>query len=346
MTAASLPQRPTLVTLARQIGVSRQTVSNVINAPHLVKPSTRERVLKAVIESGYRPSVAARTLRTNRSMMLGLRLFPINNGITRAVMDRFLHQLATIAHAHGYRLTLFTAADDNEELDQLLELAQRGAIDGCVLTDTSATDRRPEVLSAEGIQFVSFGRPWGQPGATHPWVDVDGGAGTAKATAYLRSLGHERIGFLGWPAGSGVGDDRHSGWLRTLSPPGRTDADVLTVRVEDGTHSGAQGMHRLLEAGATAIVCTSDTLALGAASAALKVGIALPVIGFDDTPTAAALGMSSVAQPLEEAAVAILEALVAILTDRAVEPRTTLLEPDLVLRAEGPFRIPQPPERN
>ena len=64
--------RPTLISLAKELGVSRQTVSNVINAPHLVKPTTRERVREHIERSGYRPSAAARALRTNRTKIVGI----------------------------------------------------------------------------------------------------------------------------------------------------------------------------------------------------------------------------------------------------------------------------------
>lgn len=341
MASPTAPQRPTLVSLAREVGVSRQTVANVINAPHLVKPSTRERVLKAILESGYRPSLVGRTQRTNRSMMLGLRLLPLHGGVTRAVMDRFLHFLAKVAHAHGYRLTLFTAADTNEELAQLLELAQKGAIDAAILTDTTDGDARPDVLAAERVNFVAFGRPWGRPESTHSWVDVDGSAGTAAATAQLIAAGHERIGFLGWRDMTGGGEDRRAGWERTLPQSVAAEAGRLFVGMEDSLEDGFIGAQRLAERGATALVCASDVLAMGAASSVRTSGQDVPVIGFDDTPAAAALGLSSVAQPLEEAAVEILATLVAILAGTQQAPTHTLLAPKLVLRSGGPCRPPQ-----
>ena len=93
--------RPTLVSLARELGVSRQTVSIVLNAPHLVRPETRERVAKAIEESGYRPSAAAQALRRQRSLTLALRLYPSTDGINGAVMDRFLHSLVEQAETLG-----------------------------------------------------------------------------------------------------------------------------------------------------------------------------------------------------------------------------------------------------
>lgn len=304
--------KPTLVTLARDLGVSRQTVSNALNAPHRVKPATLERVLGAIADSGYRPSVAGRQLRTRRSMNLAMRLHPSSDGINGSVLDRFLHALTEAAQHHGYRLTLFTANDEPGEVAAMDELLSTADIDGFVLTSTHHGDARAAWLLANRVPFVSFGRPWSADsdpfGSEHAWVDVDGGAGTAEATRLLRDLGHDRVGFLGWPAGSGVGDDRRDGWARTLHAAGATDTDVeqWSVGLPDTVSNGARGGHELLGRGVTAVVCASDSLALGALTAWRQADLDLSgpprVIGFDDTPVAAAIGLSSVRQPIERAA--------------------------------------------
>ena len=108
-------RRPTLASLASELGVSRQTISNVLNAPHKVKPATRERIQAAIAAAGYRPSAAARQLRTQRSMNLGMRLFPATDGINGAVLDRFLHALTEAAQSAGYRLPLCCADADRAD---------------------------------------------------------------------------------------------------------------------------------------------------------------------------------------------------------------------------------------
>jgi DNA-binding LacI/PurR family transcriptional regulator len=304
--------KPTLVSLARELGVSRQTVSNAINAPHRVNAATLERVRTAIAESGYRPSVAGRQLRTRRSMNLAMRLYPTADGINGSVLDRFLHALTEAAQRHGYRLTLFTADDDAGELAAIDELLSTADVDGFVLTSSHHEDPRSTWLLDRDVPFVSFGRPWSATAdpymAPHPWVDVDGGAGTAEATRVLLDGGYRRIGFLGWPAGSGVGDDRRSGWERTMREAGLVDSDLedLSEAVTDTVADGARAGHELRRRGATAVVCASDSLALGAFTAWRQLGVDMsagpPVIGFDDTPVAAAMGLSSIRQPLERAA--------------------------------------------
>ncbi len=332
----STTTRPTLEIVAKHAGVSRQTVSNALNAPHVVKAATLQRVRAAIDELGYRPSSAARQLRTRRSRVLGLRLEPVQDGINGAVLDRFLHALTDSAQERGYRVMLFTAADDRQEIARYGELLDTDDLDAFVLTSTHRDDRRAAWLAEHGIPFVTFGRPWAaQGGPTHPWVDVDGRAGTRAAVDHLRELGHRRIGFLGWPEGSDLGADRAAGWAMAMAGTGLPVADLITLRVgvPDGVASGAQGTERLLaDAHPTAIVAASDSLALGALTVARRNRVA--VVGFDDTPVAAAVGLSSVAQPLTAAARAAVDLLLAQLdpTDPAPDSEV-LLTPHLIRRA-------------
>lgn len=310
--------RPTLVSLANELGVSRQTVSNVINAPHLVRASTRERVQAAITASGYRPSAAAQALRSQRSNTLGLRLYPTTDGINGAVMDRFLHCVVEQAEALGHRVMLLTAADDRAEAELLTDLVERNSIDACLLSATTENDPRIDALQQAGVRFGAFGRPWGhEAGATHLWADVDGRAGMRRATEHLLSRGHEMVGFIGWPEGSGTGDDRHAGWLDALraAMPG-LDADELeqfSVRLPDGVAEGVAAMAELAERGCDAVVCASDSFAVGAQEVLRgeHENAFVPVIGFDDTPVARALGLSSIAQPVEQAATLLVRRLLA-----------------------------------
>ncbi len=360
-----MDSRPTLETVAERAAVSRQTVSNVLNAPHLVRPETLARVLEAIDEVGYRPHAAARQLATRRSQVIGLRLTPTVDGINGAVLDRFLHAFTEQAQVRGYHVMLFTASDDNGEIAQYSELLDTLQLDGFVLTATHHGDPRTRWLMQHDVPFVTFGRPWDtedpQVGG-HAWVDVDGRAGTRAATEHLLAAGHRRIAFLGWPDGSDTGDDRRAGWRRAMHLAGVADheLDALDVGVPDGVSHGARAAERLRALMApTAYVCTSDSLALGALAATRAVGdepmtgadlaradvsAERPaVIGFDDTPVARAVGMSSVAQPLTEAAGRALTLLLEQMGARrdgadvrAAGDRQVLLVPNLVVRGSTP----------
>lgn len=328
-------KKPTVQSLAAELHVSRQTVSNVLNAPHRVHPDTRRRVEEAIARSGYRPSVAARALRNQRSMSIGLRLPAVGDGINGAVMDGFLHALVEQADARGYRIVLFTARSTTDELGQVAQLRESNAIDACVLTDTFLGDARPAQLADRGVPFVAFGRPWDAPG-DHAWVDVDGRAGTMAATRHLRSLGHDRIGFIGWPDESGVGADRRSGWAAALGADD-DQLDDLAVATTDSVGNGAQAMRELLGRGISAVVCASDSLALGALTELRSARQGGGVVGYDDTPVARAVGLSSVRQPVIEAATAVLDLVIGQLDDEIADNPHVLLAPTLISRVVADF---------
>lgn len=161
----------TIADVARLAGVSRQTVSNVLNSPEVVKEETRQRVLAAVETLGYRVSAAARQMRTGRSRLLAVRIETIQDGMN--VFDRFLHGLTESAAKAGYRVLLYTATDDENEIDTIDQLLGEFEPDGFVLTSTHHGDPRAAWLAERDLPFVSFGRPWGALDAGYPWVDVE-----------------------------------------------------------------------------------------------------------------------------------------------------------------------------
>ena len=305
---------PTVTDVARVAGVSRQTVSNVMNSPGIVKPDTRARVEAAIGALGYRPHASARRLRTRRSSTIGIRLDPMIDGISGSVLDRFLHALTEQADARGLRVLLFTATTPEDEIAQMRRLNDGADVDGFVLTSTTAGDPRTAWLLEQGISFVTFGRPWGSDDLTRPshlWVDVDGYAGLRAATRAQQDAGATRIGYIGWPSPSGTGDDRRRGWHDAMIERGAVsaaDLERLEVVTTDGVSQGTAAMQQLARtaAGIDAVLCASDALALGAMIANPA---RVPVTGYDNTPIAAAIGLSSVDQPVDEVAAGVLELL-------------------------------------
>lgn len=349
-----MASRVTIVDLAKQLGVSRQTISNVLNAPHRVKEDTRLRVAKAIEESGYRPSAAARQMRTHMSRNVGMRLHRAGDGMNDAVMTGFLHGLTEAAHSHGYRVTLFCADSDEEEITRYEELVSEAGLDGFILTNTNHDDKRAIWLSERGLPFVAFGRPWRSASnlsetshswvdldAKHSWVDVDGRSGTREATEHFICLGHRKIGYIGWPDGSGVGGDRRSGWLEAMAAHfGTGDTASLAYYGEDTAASGSSGAAYLLDQGATAFICCSDSMALGASAylrQSSQPSLASSVIGFDNTPVAAAVGLSSVSQPVKAAASEAMRLMLGHLNKPSAKPEHVLLRPRLELRDFQPF---------
>ncbi|MGV8882760.1 MAG: LacI family DNA-binding transcriptional regulator [Rhodoglobus sp.] len=338
-----MAQLPTVEDVARAANVSRQTVSNVLNSPEIVKPDTRDRVQSAIAELGYRPHASARRLRTRQSSTIGIRMDPMTNGISGSVLDRYLHALTEQAAKRGMRIMLFTATDPDDEIDQFRTLRDGADVDAFVVTGTRYSDPRISWLSAEKVPFVSFGRPWGEVDADHLWVDVDGYAGVYEATKHLIGRGLTRIGFFGWPEGSGTGDERRRGWTTAMVEQfGHSEAELeaLTTRIEESVPQARRAMEQLIASDLDALVCVSDSLALGALMAVNEAGRkSFPVIGFDNTPVAQAVGLSSVEQQLDQVAVGTLELLMGDTGTRVLQPgegspetRHRLITPKLVVR--------------
>ena len=333
---------PTLATVAEEAGVSRQTVSNALNSPELLRPDTLARVQRAIELLGYAPNRAARSLRTRSSHLVGLRVDPAVEDSANALMDRFVHSLVESTEVAGYHVLLFTADGDHEATDPYAELLRSASVDAFVITDTFRGNPHAAWLTEHGVPFVAFGRPWEEPASRHPWVDVDGRAGVELAVDHLVERGHSRIAWVGWQKGSFIGEDRRAGWFSRMHdhglPTGR-----LSARGDDTLEFGMRAAHALLDLSEadrpTALLCASDTVAMGALRAldarGLRAGSDLAVVGFDDSIAAqvSTPPLTSVRQPLEEVAVEVVRYLGDLLSHRPIPEPGCVLAPTLSIRA-------------
>jgi DNA-binding LacI/PurR family transcriptional regulator len=332
---------PTLADVAERAGVSRQTVSNAVNNPELLRPDTLARVQDAISELGYSPNRAARNLRTRASHLIGLKFNPAQEGTANAAMDRFVHSLVETAGDSGYHLLLFSGSGEDDAVGAVAgydDLLRSTAVDAFIVTDTYLGNPQAAWLTQRRAPFVAFGRPWDNPDATHVWVDVDGAAGTELATQHLFEKGHTRIAWIGWRKDSFIGEDRRSGWTRAMHARDLPTTG-LASRVEDTVPSGREAASVLLdEASPTAFVCASDTLAMGVLHALGDRGIHwgqdVAVVGFDDSQVAQVVpgGLTSVRQPLEQVAVELVKALEGLLSTPPVAGPGVLLSPTLAVR--------------
>jgi DNA-binding LacI/PurR family transcriptional regulator len=331
---------PTLADVAELAGVSRQTVSNAVNNPDLLRSDTLLRVQDAIATLGYLPNRAARNLRTRASHLIGLRIMAAQEGTANATMDRFVHSLVDTSGEAGYHVLLFSG-DPIDPLAGYDDLLRSTAVDAFVVTDTYLGNPQAAWLQSRRAPFVAFGRPWADPEATHPWVDVDGAAGCDLATSHLLDRGHERIAWIGWRKDSFIGEDRRSGWSRAMRSRGLPTSG-LASRVEDTVSSGRGASAVLLdEAHASAFVCASDTLALGVLHTLAERGLApgrdVAVVGFDDSQVAQVVppGLTSVRQPLEDVAAEVVAALERLLGHPPVAHPGVLLVPTLAVRGSS-----------
>ncbi|MFG2041663.1 LacI family DNA-binding transcriptional regulator [Dactylosporangium sp. NPDC048998] len=325
--------------VAAAAGVSKQTVSNVLNYPERVRPETRERVERAVAELDFQPNRLARALKASSSGMIACRIEPIASDALTSWQDRFLHALVEAGQASERHVMLFAADDAEQEAATCIRLWRTGTVDGVVICDPRPDDIRPAQLLVAQVPFVCFGRA-SEHGGEVSWVDIDNTRGVELVVDHLVDAGHRRIGFLGFPDGHRVGDDRSNGWVAAMDRHGLLAGSYrLDVRGQDTFTSGAKMARQLLERAdpPTALIAVSDTLAAGALQAVRDLGLTpgdqVALVGYDDTPSAEVMDLSSVRQPLSHAGAEIVQALIPGQAGSA--PLSVLLEPELIVRGSS-----------
>ncbi|MEU8515719.1 LacI family DNA-binding transcriptional regulator [Kitasatospora sp. NPDC048722] len=330
----------TIEEVARAAGVSRQTVSNALNAPHRVRPDTLERVTAAIRELGYQPDQSARSLRSGARRTIGY-LSPVDDPFDpNPLMAGFLEALVDAAGAQGLRVLLFRPAPGTSDapgagdalaaIDALVAARQ---VDGLVLADVLRDDPRIAHVARVGVPFTTFGRTG--PGEPQHWVDIGNGPAMAAVVRHLAERGHRRLGYLGGPEDLPWMAERRAGFLAEVRRLG------LTAEVAAGSDVAAlRGLlHRPDRP--TAVAAASDLLALDVYEAVraggLTVGREVAVTGFHDTPLCRHLhpALTSVRLPLRAIAAALVERLLGqVRGDRA--PGAGLeLPTELVVRASS-----------
>lgn len=342
MLRRSREEPPTLATVAEAAGVSRQTVSNAVNNPELLRPDTLSRVRAVIEKLGYQPNRAARQLRTRTSHLIGMRVDPSTDRGSE-LMDRFVHSLVRSAGRDGKHVLLFSGNPDNP-VDGYDALLRSTAVDAFVVTDTYAGTPQVALLKERGAPFVTFGRPWGASDADVPadwaWVDVDGAHGARIATEHAFGAGYRRVAWLGWDD-TPIGEDRRSGWEAATRDAGR-DPEGLFVTTTDNADAARMAAHRALESpGVDAFCCASDPIAIGVlhalAERGLRPGTDVGVTGFDDSFAARVSwpGLTSVRVPLEDVAERLVVQISMVLSHRPIHERGVMLQPTLKVRGSS-----------
>ena len=335
-------ERATLVDVALAAQVSRQTVSNVLNNPGKVSPATAAKVRFEIDRLNFRPNLAARSLRQRKANALGIELNATGRHRLGNIQDSFLVELTVAAREQDAHIITFAVEDYLEPISEYERLLATQMVSGFVLTNTRHDDPRPAWLRAHEVPFVSFGQVWDDPAFT-AWADVDGGSGIAQGVRHLVAQGYAPIGYLGWPPGSPVGDDRRSGWVSATTDLGVHDPALQEVPPQD-LPAAAAAVRSLLErvGNGGAIVCASDTLAFIAYQVmrdqGQRPGTDIGLIGFDDTDFAQEFGLTSVQQPLAEIAQTLLTYLTGAESGAVAPSRGVLFDPAVIPRRSTDHR--------
>ncbi len=323
----------TLKDVALRAGVTKQTVSNVINKRPVVSSDTRERVERAIAELGYTPNLLARGLATGQTMMVGLVVPTIANPFYAELVE----DLERYLEVEGYSIALCTTYGDADRARRQLEILKRRYIDGLILADDGNVGHHVDLLAEMALPFVLCASETENPsGATV--VTFDHGHAGYLAAQHLRDLGHREIAVVGDLPAHQV---RLEGAQRALAEASLT---IAPSRVRATTVSSQLGgfeaaMSVLTEhPEVTAVMATHDLLALGVLQAAAELGRAVPgglsVVSIDDIAAArqAHPPLTTVAFAKQGMARKSTEFLVRALKSGRQRPGVTSLSPELVVR--------------
>ena len=339
----------TIEHIAALAGVSRSTVSRVLNNHPRVSPDVRERVRQVIAEHGYTPHAAARSLagsRTNVICLFSLR------GAATIFSDQFIPPLvqgiSEICNERGYFLLLSMV--QIEMATSLYQRIVRGShCDGIITLASDVDDALLELIVEDRTPFVLIGRHPSFPQVTS--VDAENVAGAQQATAHLVRLGHCRIATITGPLDAATGIDRRDGYLAALREAGLPTAPELIVEGTFGQESGHAAMRTLLALPErpTAVFVASDSMAAGALAAIREAGLRVPediaVVGFDDSPIASLTSptLTTVRQPIYRLGAEAARLLIDQLQDGPPEPQRERLPVEMVIRDScGARRQPHP----
>jgi DNA-binding LacI/PurR family transcriptional regulator len=333
-------ERPTLEAVAQRAGVSRATVSRVVNGSTTVAATIREAVNRAVDELGYVPNQAARSLVTQRTDSIALILPETANrvfsddlffpaiirgvGMELEAADKQLVLMMTGSEAGHHRVERYAVA---------------GHVDGVMFASIHGADPLPGLLARRGIPVVCSGRPMtAEPPV--PYVDVDHAGGVAAAVRHLVGAGRRRIATIAGPQDMVAGIERLAGYHASLSEAGLPE---LVAPGDFTRESGIAAMRDLLDRdpGLDAVFAASDLMAHGALQTLRDSGRRVPddvaVIGFDDFEISRYSDppLTTVRQPIAEAGRVMARQMLRMISGDPDVPSSVVLPTELVVRASA-----------
>jgi len=332
--------RPTQRQIAEEVGVSRTTVSFVLNdVPGTrISPETRQRILEVAHRLNYYPDAAARTLVSGRTCTIG---FVLCQSPDRVFADAFLpevlHGVGDAIQQSGFRVLLHSVEDVTAP-EAYIGLVREKHTDGIIFSGPRLDDQQLLRLGAEGFPVVLLGQ---LPGSGIPFVDVDNVGAAKRAANHLLSLGHWRVGMItNAPLAYTAARDRLAGYRQALEEDG-VPFDAELVRYGDfREESGRVAMNQLLDLSEppTAVFVASDLVAFGALVAIKQRGLTIPddvaLVGFDDVQLAHYVDppLTTVQLPAYDLGYWAATLLIQLIGGEPVEEQEILLQTELVVR--------------
>jgi LacI family transcriptional regulator len=328
----------TLEDIAILAGVSRSTVSRVVNGHPSVRNNVRKRVLNVIESTGYSPNAAARTLALQRSQTLGL-ILPLSISIffTDPYYPHLTKGIAQACNQYDYTLAFFLVNSKDEEEKIFSRISRKGLLDGVIVQSGQQGDQEiiGRMLDAN-MPLVVVGRPFRSDNVSY--IDIDNINAARNAVSHLVRAGRQRIATITGPVNSTVGIDRKEGYRKALIERGR-EIDEGLIREGDFTEAGGYyAMQQLLPANPDAVFAASDIMAIGAMRAALDAGLRIPediaFVGFDDLPiaTLSDIQLTTIRQPVVSFGAKAVEILIDLIENGISPPRHIIMDTELVIR--------------
>ena len=326
--------RKTIEHVAQLAKVSKATVSRVINNSPKVTPKTRDRVMKAIKETGYYPNATARRLTTNKAETIGL-IIPspqdktFGNPFYTEILRGFTHQ----AKIEGYDLLLFI----NEHQFNYSQLFHDRRVDGLLLVGVNRSDNGIIQLSENNFPYILTGKIDYKEAN---YIDADNRGGAYQAVSYLVDLGHKRIGYLGGSFDFVFNQERFEGYLQVLKEHNLEYGKELTMESINTEESGYDATRKLLESSLfpTAIFVANDLDAIGVMKAIKERSLRIPedisLIGFDDIQLASYTEptLTTVRQPIYKMGITAIRLLIQLIEKKDKGPLKVELPTQLIIR--------------
>lgn len=328
----------TLEEIGKLAGVSRATVSRVINNYPHISPEIRERVEKVIAETGYQPNMIARSLASDRSNIIGLVIPSQAYAVfTDPYFPRLIQGISQAANQSRLTLSLFLFHSREEEEYTMKSILSTGLLDGLIITADRKEDSIIPRLVKRNMPFVVIGRPDANPEKCH-FVDTDNVEGAHMAMEYIISLGYRRIGLIG-SAQNTAGDDRYNGYIDMLKKHDIPIDENLVAFGDFSLKSGVEAMKQLLPYQPEAIFVCSDSMAMGAMMVLRDAGIKVPddiaIISYDDLPPATQTEpqLTTIHQPIGQSGKMAVQMLKDVIANRLEKPQHIILPNQLIIRS-------------
>lgn len=332
-----MTSRLNLEEIGRRAGVSRSTVSRVVNGEPNVSPEAKARVEAVIEATGYRPHAAARSLASNRTGVVGL-VIPsaVETLFDDPYFGRLILGISRATNLAGTTLSLFLFREAADEAAILSRVVNPGLVDGVIVTATQMGDPVIDGLLEAGMPFVVVGRHEGRRPVFS--VDADNRGGARAAALHLAGLGRRRIGMITPPSNSTAGVDRRAGFLEGVADAGLVLDHGLLREGDWSEESGRSAMTDLLPSRPDALFIASDRMAVGALRAIREAGLRCPddiaIVSFDGLipPSQTVPQLTSVTQPVTEVGARAAELLRSVIHADVTTPQQIVFPTELIVR--------------